>query len=211
MPGLKIANAAAGHEDAKAYEELRRLEAEGDRTPDRDHLAQVPPKALPLDSGSKLLAHAVRAGGAGSALARLLAPLYAHLYTLPRGRPRSAPGGLPHRRRPAQRQRPPRDLSDPLAAPCRTRALAELCALVNYIRATCSSPEMVLRHSVKDHLQPPVYYQAMSLGLESDFNLVTRNGRSLGSARAYDPGPTTLSPRHGPCLPDLPRWPARNH
>ena len=150
MRGFKIANAAAGQQVAAAQEELRRLEAERDRTPDRVQLAQVRPEARLLESERKLLTHAVRlsAYNAESALARLLAPLYA----------RSADEGRALLR---EAFRAAGDLRctngrleiclNPLSAPRRTRALAALCELLNDTETTYPETQMVLHYSVKDH------------------------------------------------------------
>ncbi len=150
MRGFKIANAAAGQQVAQAQEELRRLEAERDRTPNKVPLAQVRPEARLLETERKLLTHAVRlsAYNAESALARLLGPLYA----------RSADEGRALLR---EAFRAAGDLRcangqlevclNPLSAPRRTRALAALCELLNDTETTYPGTELVLQYSVKDH------------------------------------------------------------
>jgi hypothetical protein len=152
--GKATVNPAASQALAAAQTTLTAAQAASRSTPSHLPLGQVRPGSRLLETERKLLTHAIRmsAYNTESALARLLAPHYAHSEHEGRALLREAftlPGDLQvigetlHVR------------LDPASAPRRSKALAALCNELNDTKTIYPGTALTLHYSVKGHPSSP--------------------------------------------------------
>ncbi len=148
--GKALVDPAAGLALRSAQAELASAKKTSRGTPSHLPLGQVRPGSRLLETERKLLTHAIgmSAYNSESALARLLAPHYAHSEHEGRALLREAftlPGDLQvigdtlHVR------------LDPASAPRRSKALAALCTELNTIGTRYPGTDLILNYSVKGH------------------------------------------------------------
>jgi len=148
--GKALVDPAAGLALRSAQADLASAKKTSRGTPSHLPLGQVRPGSRLLETERKLLTHAIgmSAYNSESALARLLAPHYAHSEHERRALLREAftlPGDLQvigdtlHVR------------LDPASAPRRSKALAALCTELNTIGTRYPGTDLILNYSVKGH------------------------------------------------------------